>query len=256
MLQIPYTGCPTAALVATANKLAVKEASGAAGLPTPDWIAANGTADAERRESAIRMQNIAKFILKSVFEHASFEIDDASIVRPSHSRTKSSRMIASVHAKFGRPFFAERFIDGREFNLSVFGAARRAAAGGDRFFGVSRTASRASSASGAKWDAASFEFHNTPRRFDFPPADGPLVRDWNSWRPSVGELFELRGYARVDFRCDAAGQPWILEINTNPCLRPTPASPPHLSRPASGTMTASSEFARCVPVGREFHRGN
>ncbi|MDO8942140.1 MAG: D-alanine--D-alanine ligase, partial [Desulfobacterales bacterium] len=28
------------------------------------------------------------------------------------------------------------------------------------------------------------------------------------------------GYARVDFRIDAAGRPWILEINANPCLSP------------------------------------
>ena len=34
------------------------------------------------------------------------------------------------------------------------------------------------------------------------------------------EVFELRGYARVDFRVDADGQPWILEINANPGLSP------------------------------------
>jgi D-alanine-D-alanine ligase len=30
----------------------------------------------------------------------------------------------------------------------------------------------------------------------------------------------LKGYARVDFRVDPSGQPWILEVNTNPCLSP------------------------------------
>ena len=33
-------------------------------------------------------------------------------------------------------------------------------------------------------------------------------------------LFGLRGYARVDFRVDAEGRPFILEINPNPCLEP------------------------------------
>ena len=32
--------------------------------------------------------------------------------------------------------------------------------------------------------------------------------------------FELKGYARVDFRVDADGRPWVLEINTNPCISP------------------------------------
>ena len=33
-------------------------------------------------------------------------------------------------------------------------------------------------------------------------------------------LFKLRGWARVDFRVDAAGEPWILEVNANPCISP------------------------------------
>jgi D-alanine-D-alanine ligase len=34
------------------------------------------------------------------------------------------------------------------------------------------------------------------------------------------QVFGLGGYARIDFRVDADGQPWILEINANPCLSP------------------------------------
>ena len=33
-------------------------------------------------------------------------------------------------------------------------------------------------------------------------------------------LFGLAGYARVDFRVDGDGRPWILEVNVNPCLTP------------------------------------
>ena len=33
-------------------------------------------------------------------------------------------------------------------------------------------------------------------------------------------MFGLGGYARVDFRVDKEGNPWVLEINANPCISP------------------------------------
>jgi D-alanine-D-alanine ligase len=30
----------------------------------------------------------------------------------------------------------------------------------------------------------------------------------------------LNGYARVDFRVDREGRPFVLEINANPCIAP------------------------------------
>ena len=72
----------------------------------------------------------------------------------------------------------------------------------------------------AKWDEQSFEYHHTPPRFDFPPADQPLLERLTGLARQCWDLFGLRGYVRVDFRVDAAGRPWILEINANPCLSP------------------------------------
>jgi D-alanine-D-alanine ligase len=72
----------------------------------------------------------------------------------------------------------------------------------------------------AKWEEGSLEFDHTPRRFDFPPADQPLLDRLASLALRCWQVFGLRGYARVDFRIDEAGEPWILEINANPCLSP------------------------------------
>jgi D-alanine-D-alanine ligase len=70
----------------------------------------------------------------------------------------------------------------------------------------------------AKWISDSFEYANTPRRFDFPSQDSGLLDEMAALAVSCWKLFDLRGWARVDFRVDGSGCPWILEINANPCL--------------------------------------
>ncbi|MCU0585751.1 MAG: hypothetical protein MUC46_06745, partial [Desulfobacterales bacterium] len=72
----------------------------------------------------------------------------------------------------------------------------------------------------AKWDPDSFEFSHTPRRFEFPRQDAALLERLGALALSCWKLFGLNGYARVDFRVDGGEEPWILEINANPCLSP------------------------------------
>ena len=72
----------------------------------------------------------------------------------------------------------------------------------------------------AKWATDSFEYEHTRRSFDFSPPDEPLLRQLADIAKHCWDAFDLCGYARVDFRVDQAGQPWVLEVNANPCLSP------------------------------------
>ena len=72
----------------------------------------------------------------------------------------------------------------------------------------------------SKWEEGTFEFANTPRTFEFPAQDAPLLANLKELALRCWKLFDLRGYARVDFRVDGEGRPWILEVNANPCLSP------------------------------------
>ncbi len=156
-----------------------------------------------------------KYILKAVFEHASFQMDDDAVFAAA-SEEEIHERIARCEARWGRPFFAERFVDGREFNLSLLAGAVLppaeidfSAFGGDRLPIVGYR---------AKFDAQSFEYHHTPRRFNFSPDDAPLLDELAQQAVACWRLFGLTGFARVDFRCDRQGRPTILEINANPCL--------------------------------------
>jgi D-alanine-D-alanine ligase len=223
-LHIPYTGCHTESLVATANKVSAKEQLIRAGLPTPEWITDDcGSQIADcgfisaNPQSEVR---IPKFILKSVYEHASFEMDDASVIGPA-APDEITDLVRNRSDMSGKPFFAERFIEGREFNLSLLGNPPEVLPPAEIDFSAFPAAKPRIVGFGAKWAENSFEFQNTPRTFDFPIADGPLLRWLTDLAIECWRLFGLRGYARVDFRVDADGQPWILEVNTNPCIAPT-----------------------------------
>ena len=135
----------------------------------------------------------------------------------------------------GGECFAEAYIEGREFNLSLL--ASEDLKGGPVSVGRGKSCPEVlppaeirfdSYPSGkvrvvgyrSKWDEDSFEFTHTPRSFDFPDRDDALLADLKDLALRCWELFDLRGYARVDFRVDGAGRPWILEVNANPCLSP------------------------------------
>jgi D-alanine-D-alanine ligase len=221
-LQIPYTGCSSEALAATASKLAVKQRLVRAGLPTLPWVALDGRFNTGDRESEMRWRTAAgsqKFILKSVYEHASFRLNDESIL-DSPDLTAVKRAIRRCKTEFGRPFFAEQFIEGREFNLSVIGDKPEVLPPAEIDFsalpaGKPRIVNR-----DAKCDASTYEYHHTPRRFDFPANDRALINRLRQLAAECARLFHVDGYARVDFRCDEHGEPWILEVNSNPCVSP------------------------------------
>jgi D-alanine-D-alanine ligase len=221
-MRIPYTGCPTEPYLATTSKIAVKERLANAGIPTPKWVMIDRRAEFGfdrcfgNAKSEIRNP---RFILKSIYEHASFAMDDTAVIRASDY----DEVVASLRdceSRFGRPYFAEEYIDGREFNLALWGDGPDVLPPAEIDFSSFPADKPRIVGQRAKFVEGSFEFENTPRRYDFSPADRSLIQRLRELAIASWRLFGLTGYARVDFRCDAAGQPWILEINANPCLAP------------------------------------
>ncbi|MCA9048718.1 MAG: hypothetical protein KDA89_08315 [Planctomycetaceae bacterium] len=161
-------------------------------------------------------------IMKPVWEHASLNMDDNCVVAV-QSPDEILRALRQSEQNFGRPYFAEAYIDGREFNLSLIqddsGTMRVLPPAEIDFCGFPPDKPRIVGHR-AKWQETSFEYEQTPRRFEFPLTDTGLLRELKQLTQQCRQAFDLTGYARVDFRIDADGCPWILEVNVNPCLSP------------------------------------
>ena len=240
-LGISYTGNSTEAIFQTTHKLLAKQLLHLAGLPTPAWLAADNkcnkgvrtifpASDGSRRPAAAcRGENSSDpfvtleppCILKAVWEHASRGLDDENVLEQGDTEYVRQKL-REYAARIGRPCFAEQFIEGREFNLAVLDGpdGLEPLPPAEIDFSAFPPGKPRIVGHRAKWIEGSFEFNHTPRRFDFPAEDRLLLERLRDLTLAACRLFSLRGYARVDFRVDRAGVPWILEINTNPCLSP------------------------------------
>jgi D-alanine-D-alanine ligase len=218
-LRMPYTGAGAEAMLLTSSKLLTKKLLAAHGVATPPWFALPGPPEAE-------LPVAGRYIIKSVWEEASVGLDDDAIVRVEDADVLRRELRARA-GQLGGSAFAELYIEGREFNLALLADAAEPQllppaeiqfvdypAGKPRFVGYR-----------AKWDDQSFEYRHTPRTFDFPPGDADLLAELNHLARECWEVFNLRGYARVDVRVDQSSKPWVLEINANPCLSPDAGFP-------------------------------
>ncbi len=212
-LQIPYTGCPTAAVFQTSNKPLSKRCMRYAGIATPDWIEQNGFSSIQDFSGP--------FLIKSSWEHASIGLDATSLISDA-SPIKLLQEIEKRKQKLGGSCYAEAYIEGREFNVALISdkAGVRVLPIAEMLFQDYGPDKLKIVDYKAKWDADSFEYHHTIRRFAFPDHDASLIASLREISMQCWNIFSLRGYARVDFRVDMNGKPWVLEVNSNPCLSP------------------------------------
>lgn len=213
-LQIPYTGTAAEGLFLTSNKLLAKQLLQTHGVATPSWVSlCNGKAESRPVEG--------QYIIKSVWEHASIGLDASSVITPTDSAGLVAKM-RSRAARLGGSCFAEVYIDGREFNLSLLANMDgvEVLPPAEIRFEHFPPGKRKLLDYRAKWETESFEYQNTLRCFDFGEKDSRLLQTLQDLALQCWQIFALGGYARVDFRVDTEGQPWILEVNANPCLAP------------------------------------
>ncbi len=205
-LKVPFTGASAAAYLDTLSKLAMKQAIDAACLPTAEWS-----------ECGLGLPEDELAIVKPVFEHGSLGLDDSSVV----PGRKAAELIEQRNQRYHTPHFAEVFVEGREFNVSLLQRTGKVEVlpiaeilfqtpgEGVHIVGYA-----------AKWSPDHPTYEGTPRRFGLEDEEPNLAHQLKTLALRCWALFGLSGYARVDFRVSSHGEPYILEVNANPCLSP------------------------------------
>jgi D-alanine-D-alanine ligase len=202
---ISYSGASALNYALTSNKLETKRILQLAQLPTPEWS-----------DDGLDFWGDNLVIIKSVSEDASFGIDENSLVK-ARDAAQALRLKTEL---LGGQWFAENYIKGREFNLSLMHIDNKI-----KIFPAAELVFSNYPEHKAhildyesKWDAESFSYNNITRQF--LPHDDALSQRLGHLALKAWQALNLRGYARVDFRVAADGQIFILEVNVNPSLAP------------------------------------
>jgi D-alanine-D-alanine ligase len=207
---LAYTGCSALAHLLTTDKLLAKERMAAAGIPTPAWLSEAGHGPSIASE---------RVIIKPVGEDASVDIDRASVL--DHPGAATLKVLLAERRTRSRAAFAEAYVDGREFNLALVGprnSPELLPPAEILFVGFAERGLDKVVDYTAKWRPGSYEYQNTVRSYVVSAADRGLVSELVRLAVNCWNEFGLSGYARVDFRVDPGGRPWVLEVNPNPCL--------------------------------------
>jgi D-alanine-D-alanine ligase len=215
LFEIPYTGADLLCLASCLHKQHAKDILIARGIPTPPH---RFLADLAALDNPALERLDYPWFVKLAHEDASVGITEENLVRtPAALRARAHQLMLA----YEQPVLAERYIDGRELNVTLIGNGAElrmlplheidfAAMPADRPWIVSYA---------AKWDAGHVDYAGTkpvPLRDASPELVASVERvardSWNA--------LGLRDYGRIDLRVDAGNAAWVIDVNPNPDISP------------------------------------
>jgi D-alanine-D-alanine ligase len=207
MYSIPYSGNPLEAMFITTSKRLTHQALVNEGISVPE---------AYYPSMHKLLTPGKKYIIKPVWEDGSLGITTDSVFSYEPSISDKLSGLDDRH------WIVQEYIDGREFNISVISGKNGPMVlppaemtfpnyGDERPRIVDFK---------AKWDKDSFEYINTVREFPGKKLNPLLAERISSVALDCWRIFGLKGYARVDMRIGDDENPYVIEVNANPCISP------------------------------------
>jgi D-alanine-D-alanine ligase len=208
----PYTFSDPLTCAVTLDKSLAKRLVRDHGLPTAPF------ALVERPEQAAAVTLQPPLFVKPVAEGSSKGVTRRSRVE---TREELPAACAELIQAFNQPVLVESFLPGREMTVGIVGNGAAA-----RVLGVMEVAFRAHA--DAAYTAENKKEYET--RVDYALLDGePLARRARELALAAYKALDCRDLARIDLRCDAAGELQFLEVNPLPGLHPTYSDLPILA---------------------------
>lgn len=210
------TGSPAECLELVRHKPRTKWLLAGAGVPTPDFLLTSPQCRPDRSQFAALLDR-GPLIVKPAHEDASLGISLASVVE---TEVDLDTQLKRVHERYG-PALVERFIVGREFNVSVLALPEpQTLPLAEIEFGEAFPANRRIVTYAAKWAENSDECVQSAVRCP-AEVEPELAAEIRRVALAAFRATGCRDYARVDMRVNDAGQVCVLEVNGNPDISPT-----------------------------------
>lgn len=197
VLKIPYTGNRPFAHLISADKELAKRLFSQNGLPAPSSGFHSG----------------ATYLLKAKTEHASAHLDDGCVITPNSEQTLREAL-SRKEKETSLAWIAEEYIDGREFNVALL--CDEVLPPAEMRFSPDFKGHKILTYE-AKWNEESDAYQFSRRSFE---VETVIKKELSDIALKCKKLLGLRGYTRIDFRMNAQGGLYIIDLNTNPCIAP------------------------------------
>ncbi|MCX6354347.1 MAG: ATP-grasp domain-containing protein [Candidatus Aureabacteria bacterium] len=212
LVGLPHTGCGPLTLGLALDKALTKKLLLSEGIPTPRYFVIEDGAHCTPPHG----MSFPLFV-KPLREDASLGIDRRARVT---NRVELAERCRFVIRHYRQPALVEKYIEGRELNISVLGNRKPVALPISEIDmrSIPQGAARVCDYR-AKWVPESEEYSQTVPRC---PAllEHAIERRINTIALTAYRLMSCRGYARIDIRLGRRGVPYVLEVNPNPSIGP------------------------------------
>jgi D-alanine-D-alanine ligase len=208
---VPFTGCSSQTLWQAGRKDLAKKLFQEAGLPTPDFHVVDTLPIAGHRLHW-------PVIVKPAFRDASVGIDQKSVVTNESELRHRMSYLANA---YGWPILLEEFIRGREISAAMVDWPKLTMLPAVETLFIGRNGDWPIITYDSKWRPGSPAYESTPLRYpaEMPPHVAERMADVAE---RAFRVVGCRDFATVDFRLAGDGTPYLLEINPNPGMAPSP----------------------------------